>query len=97
VLFAANYDLTVGALIAINESGLRLGKDISMVGFDSVELSRVTRPNLTILAQPIDAIAEVAARTMSARIDENEQSSAFTKARIQGTLIVGASVASLHE
>lgn len=96
-LFAANYDLTVGALIAINESGLRLGKDISLVGFDSVELSRVTRPNLTILAQPIDAIAEVAARTMSARIEENEQPSSFTKARIPGTLIVGASVASLHE
>ena len=97
-LFAANYDLTVGALIAINESGLRLGKDISMVGFDSVELARVTRPNLTVLAQPIDAIAEVAARTMSARIEENEQSrSPFAKSRIPGTLVVGASVASLHE
>jgi len=97
VLFAANYDLTVGALIAINESGLRLGADISMVGFDSVELSRVTRPNLTILAQPIDAIAEVAARTMKTRIEENGQPSSFTKERIPGTLIVGASVASLHE
>jgi LacI family transcriptional regulator len=38
-LFAANYELTLGTVIAINESGLRMGRDISVLGFDSVELA----------------------------------------------------------
>ncbi|HEX2551908.1 MAG TPA: LacI family DNA-binding transcriptional regulator, partial [Nocardioidaceae bacterium] len=39
-IFAVNYELSMGALIAVNESGLRLGRDISLVGFDAADLAR---------------------------------------------------------
>ncbi len=97
-VFAANYELTVGALIAVNDSGLRLGADISLVGFDSVELSQVTRPRLTIVTQPVEEIAREAARIMHTRL--SARASAPTQRvvkRLPGALSVGTSVFSLHE
>jgi len=97
-LFAANYELTVGALIAINESGLRLGTDISLVGFDSVELAQVTRPRLTIITQPVEEIAREAARIMRTRLgDVPDATGPREMKRLPASLLVGASVASLHD
>ena len=59
-----NYELTVGALIAVNESGLRIPEDISFVGFDSLELSQVTKPRLSMVVQPTHEIAVQAADLM---------------------------------
>ena len=97
-VFAANYDLSLGAVIAINESGLRLGRDISLVGFDSVEIARVTRPPLTIVTQPVAEIARGAARIMHSRMTSDKAIlSEPTMTRLAGSLLIGASVASLRE
>jgi LacI family transcriptional regulator len=97
-VFAANYDLSLGAVIAINESGLLLGRDISLVGFDSVEIARVTRPPLTIVTQPVDEIARGAARIMHSRMTGDKTIlSEPTMTRLAGSLLIGASVASLRE
>jgi DNA-binding LacI/PurR family transcriptional regulator len=97
-VFAANYDLALGAVIAINESGLRLGRDISLVGFDGVEISRVTRPPLTIVTQPVSEIAREASRIMHSRMTgEKVILSEPTMTRLAGSLQIGASVASLRE
>lgn len=97
-IFAANYELTVGALIAINESGLRLGQDVSMLGFDSVELAHAMRPRLTIITQPVSLIASAAAKIMSDRLKDPESWGAPRSVeRLPGSLLVGASVASLRE
>jgi LacI family transcriptional regulator len=68
-IFCANYELTLGALIAINESGLRLGRDISLVGFDGAELAQATVPRLTVVAQPTEDIATTAADLLLRRLD----------------------------
>src|SRR3954454_11323083 len=44
-----NYELTVGALIAINELGVAVPDEMSFVGFDSAELAQVTRPALSMI------------------------------------------------
>lgn len=97
-VFAANYDLSLGAVIAINESGLRLGRDISLVGFDSVEIARVTRPPLTVVTQPVAEIARAAARIMHSRVtSEKEILSEPNMTRLSGSLLIGGSVASLRD
>src|SRR5699024_2653197 len=70
-VFALNYELTIGALIAINQSGLRLGRDISLVGFDGPELARATNPRLTIVTQPTREIAAQAAAFTPRRLRED--------------------------
>jgi LacI family transcriptional regulator len=94
-LFAANYHLTLGTLIAVNESGLRVPDDISLVGFDSLELARAVRPRLTMYEQPTLEIAQEAARLIRQRLDTG-QTPAHTTITLTGRLIVGASVRTLH-
>lgn len=69
-LFSTNYELTLGTVIAINETGLRIGRDISLLGFDSVELAQVTVPRMTIIEQPTREIAIQAAHLIRRRLGE---------------------------
>lgn len=95
-LFSANYHLTLGALMAINDSGLRVPTDLSIVGFDSLELARTFRPRLTMFEQPTRAITDEAARLIRGRLN-GEIEGQTQNMRLSGRLLVGASVASLHE
>jgi LacI family transcriptional regulator len=48
-IFAANDMMALGALLAIQESGLRCPEDVAVVGFDDVPLAALVRPALTTL------------------------------------------------
>ncbi len=51
-------DLTaVGALRAVRRAGLRVPEDISLTGFDDIEMAAWTDPPLTTVRQPTDALA----------------------------------------
>lgn len=95
-VFALNYELTVGALIATNESGLRLGRDFSLVGFDSPELARAASPRLTIVAQPTHEIAAQAAAFTVRRLKSPEPRAAETRL-MTARLVAGESVARVHK
>jgi DNA-binding LacI/PurR family transcriptional regulator len=51
-IFAANDIMAFGAARAIYESQRRIPDDISLIGFDNVELSAVVHPPLTTIHQP---------------------------------------------
>lgn len=96
-VFTANHELTVGALIALNDSGLRLARDISVIGLDAAEVAQTTRPKLTVIVQPVREIATEAARIMAMRLSEPSSKGEPSVVRLPGRLIVGASVLSRHE
>jgi len=51
-------DLTaIGALRAVRSAGLRVPDDVSVVGFDDIEMATWTDPPLTTVRQPTDAMA----------------------------------------
>jgi DNA-binding LacI/PurR family transcriptional regulator len=51
-VFAANDAIAFGAIRAIFDAGRRVPDDISVVGFDDVELASIIRPPLTTIHQP---------------------------------------------
>jgi DNA-binding LacI/PurR family transcriptional regulator len=51
-IVASNDLIALGALAAIREAGLHCPEDISLVGFDDLEISEFTNPPLTTVAQP---------------------------------------------
>jgi LacI family transcriptional regulator len=58
-------DLTaIGAMGAIHEAGLRIPEDISIVGFDGIELSAYTQPALTTLVVSRVDLASQAFRSL---------------------------------
>lgn len=56
-LFAMSDVMAVGALRAIQERGLRVPEDVSVVGFDGIELGRYLTPQLTTIRQQRERIA----------------------------------------
>jgi len=61
----ASNDLTaIGALGAIRHAGLRIPEDISVIGFDGIELSAYTEPSLTTLQISRREIAVTAFRSL---------------------------------
>jgi DNA-binding LacI/PurR family transcriptional regulator len=59
-VFAANDIMAFGAIRALLESGRRIPDDISLVGFDNVELASVMHPPLTTVHQPKYEIGKAA-------------------------------------
>lgn len=61
-------DLTaIGAMGAIHEAGLRIPEDISVIGFDGIELSAYTQPALTTLVVPRGELSALAFRSLYRR------------------------------
>jgi LacI family transcriptional regulator len=46
--------LAIGALHAVSQAGLRVGQDISLIGYDDLPMARCTDPPLTTIEQPVD-------------------------------------------
>jgi len=51
-IFAANDSIAFGVMRAIHEQHLRIPQDISLIGFDNVEMAGLTKPPLTTIHQP---------------------------------------------
>lgn len=67
-LCALNYELSLGAVIALNDAGLRLGQDMSVLGFDAADAWRATVPRLSVVEQPVRTIAQRAAEIIRLRL-----------------------------
>ena len=63
-VLVTNYEMTMGAMIGINELGIRIPEQLSLIGFDNLQFARACSPKLTIVSQPTDEIAKEVARIM---------------------------------
>ena len=61
-IFCGNDEMAVGAYQAINEAGKRIPEDISVIGFDGLEISEYLVPSLTTVYQPSFEIGYYAAK-----------------------------------
>ena len=53
-LFAYNDISAIGAIRAIQEQGLRVPQDISVIGFDDIPGAAFNNPSLTTVRQPLE-------------------------------------------
>lgn len=65
-VFVLNDMMAIGAMSSVHKAGLSIPKDISIIGFDDIEIDAAVTPALTTMAQPIE---EMAQHTMSLLID----------------------------
>jgi LacI family transcriptional regulator len=91
-VFITNYEMTLGAIIAVNELGIKIPEDLSFIGFDNLQLSRIVKPKLTIVDQPLEDIGRSTANLMLKRLQESEPE-AKKKIQLMTTLIQRESVA----
>jgi DNA-binding LacI/PurR family transcriptional regulator len=72
-LFAYNDISAIGSIRAFQEAGLRVPEDVSVVGFDDIQIALHNNPSLTTVRQPLQKMGEIAARTLLNRIEEREE------------------------
>jgi LacI family transcriptional regulator len=60
-IFAVTDELAVGAIRALYEAGLRTPEDMSVIGFDDIDISASLSPSLSTVRQPISDIGTEAA------------------------------------
>jgi LacI family transcriptional regulator len=71
-LVAFNDKAAVGAMQAAAERGLRIPADLSIAGFDDIDLSRATSPLLTTVRQPLQEMGRMAVSLLTRLLDRHE-------------------------
>lgn len=88
-LFACNDLMAIGALRAVDEVGCRVPADLSVIGFDDIDLARFTNPPLTTIAQDKTEIGLQAVRRLVERI--SAKNGAFHRLILPTSLVLRAS------
>lgn len=82
--------IAIGAQRALIESGISVPADVSVTGFDGIELSRYTSPSITTVVQPVE---EIVARTCDILFDLIDGTGVPRHEVVAPTLRVGESTA----
>lgn len=85
----------MGGINEIRERGLRIPDDISVVGYDGIELAMITEPKLTTMCQDTATIGRIAAEKLIELI-EYPRTALIDKVTVNGILFKGASVKNLQ-
>ncbi|AIF44403.1 LacI family DNA-binding transcriptional regulator [Virgibacillus sp. SK37] len=71
-IFAANDLMAIGVLKAAEYLNIPVPEKLSVIGFDDIELGKITSPPLTTIKQPIYAIGKQAAELLIKQIEDPE-------------------------
>jgi DNA-binding LacI/PurR family transcriptional regulator len=72
-LFSFNDTAAIGAIRAIEDSGLRCPHDISVIGFDDIIVAEYLSPRLTTVRQPLHQMGLTAAQLLIKRIQSPDE------------------------
>ncbi len=68
-IFAGNDMIALGVLLAIREAGLRCPEDVSLMGFDDLDLAETTNPSLSSVSQSGYQLGSTAAQILLDRLE----------------------------
>jgi LacI family transcriptional regulator len=57
-IYAATDDLALGVMRTLTDKGIRVPEDVSVIGFDDIEIADYMVPRLTTIRQPLDDIGQ---------------------------------------
>ncbi len=84
-IFASNDDMAVGLISVMNQKGLSVPRDISVVGFDDTRIAECVYPRLTTVRQPIEDMGRKAAELL---LDPEQYKAGRAVHNLKHTLIV---------
>ena len=93
-VYITNYEMTLGAIMALNENRTRVPEELSVIGFDNLQMARIVKPTLTIVVQPMQVIGETAASLLLRRL-KGDLTGFPAIHRLKTELVLGESVRSL--
>ena len=94
ILYPDDYS-AIGGLNAIEEAGLTVPDDISVVGYDGLYVSQIIHPKLTTYEQNCEEIGRVAAKSLI-RLIRDQKSTLIEKILVPGRIVEGGSVLKIN-
>lgn len=67
-VLVSNYEMTVGAMITLNEKEIVIPRDISFVGYDNIDFAKASNPRLAVIEQPVKEMGRQAAKRIMKQI-----------------------------
>jgi LacI family transcriptional regulator len=71
-LVAFNDISALGAMTALREAGLKVPADVSVIGFDDIELASIAYPSLTTVRQPLHEMGAMAAELLLRKLSNDD-------------------------
>ena len=71
-IFAISDFMAIGCAKAVSDMGLVIGKDISIIGFDGMDVSKFYIPSITTTVQPKEEMAKVSINLLMKLINKEE-------------------------
>ncbi|WP_315068608.1 LacI family DNA-binding transcriptional regulator [uncultured Clostridium sp.] len=90
-IYVTNYEMTLGAVMAINEMDIKIPEKLSIIGFDNMDLVKVINPPLSVVVQPMESIGEVTAKLLLKRMN-GDKSNFPSVNRLKADLLVTKSI-----
>lgn len=90
-IYVTNYEMTLGAIMAINEMDIKIPEKLSIIGFDNMDLVKVINPPLSVVVQPMESIGEVTAKLLLKRMN-GDKSNFPSVNRLKADLLVTKSI-----
>ena len=87
---------SIGCINAIHELGLEPGKDVSMAGYDGIDIARYLEPKICTIEQDTVTIGRKAAEKLIGMI-EHPKTTLIERTVVEGKLLPGNSVAVISE
>ncbi|MGL5949224.1 MAG: substrate-binding domain-containing protein [Aeromonas sp.] len=93
-VFASNDPMAIGAMCAAWEAGVKVPEEISVIGYDDVEMARFASPPLTTIRHPKAELGQLAVQQLIARI--RNKTLELDSMTVEPELIVRCSVRDLR-
>lgn len=90
-VFVTNYEMTLGAVMALNSRNISIPNEMSLIGFDNIQLANVVKPKLSIVVQPMQQIGEFAANLLLKRM-KGDKSGYPAMLRLKTDIVEGESI-----
>jgi len=72
-IVAFNDMSAIGTVRALQDFGLRVPEDVSVIGFDDISAASFSNPRLTTIRQPLSNMGRIAAQSVLNRIHQSEE------------------------
>lgn len=71
-VIGTNYSITIGIMKCLGEKKIKLGEQISVIGFDYLDIVKAIMPNLYMINRPIHDMGRTAAELMLRRLKQDD-------------------------
>lgn len=90
-VFCASDLLAIGAIQAVRDAGLHVPNDVSIVGFDGIDLGQMITPRLTTVRQNTTLMGEIAAQYILGMVEGHKDKRKGETISVSTELVLGES------